>query len=274
MRPEREFKIGRSGLYVPEHLAEKPRPRSLDLFSGCGGFSLGMIHGGFEVLAGVEWDPAAAMTYLMNLGTYPCNIVRVTPEDDARLETFFQRELKRKKGENAIAEFPVCGSGYMATRPDLPGVSNFFFGDIRKLTGRRIMETLGIEPGELDCICGSPPCQGFSTAGKRDVMDPRNSLMWEYARLVVELRPKTMVLENVPGIQKMITPAGIPVIDAFCLQLADGGYSTYEALRNVLAGSNTAKAAVRDTSNKDGKKPPKKAAPAAAETSQIRLPGV
>jgi DNA (cytosine-5)-methyltransferase 1 len=52
---------------------------------------------------------------------------------------------------------------------------------------------------DIDLVCGGPPCQGFSNMGLRDLKDPRNSLIDHYVRLVLELRPKTFVMENVPG---------------------------------------------------------------------------
>lgn len=52
---------------------------------------------------------------------------------------------------------------------------------------------------DVDLICGGPPCQGFSYAGKRFVDDPRNSLFKEYVEIVSVIKPKVMVLENVPG---------------------------------------------------------------------------
>lgn len=53
---------------------------------------------------------------------------------------------------------------------------------------------------EIDLIVGGPPCQGFSHIGKRQLDDPRNSLVFEYVRLIKEIRPKYFVFENVPGI--------------------------------------------------------------------------
>lgn len=82
--------------------------------------------------------------------------------------------------------------------PDVP----VYHGDICKLTGDECMRLAGIKKGELDVLDGSPPCQGFSTAGKRKFNDPRNSLFREYARLLVELQPKVFVMENVTGMVK------------------------------------------------------------------------
>jgi DNA (cytosine-5)-methyltransferase 1 len=60
----------------------------------------------------------------------------------------------------------------------------------------------GLQPRELDVLDGSPPCQGFSTAGKRVLEDPRNSLFREYVRLLRGLQPKVFVMENVSGMVK------------------------------------------------------------------------
>lgn len=65
-----------------------------------------------------------------------------------------------------------------------------------------ILESVGLASGELDIFDGSPPCQGFSTSGKRDVSDLRNTLFWQYSRLVRGLRPKVFVAENVSGLIK------------------------------------------------------------------------
>jgi DNA (cytosine-5)-methyltransferase 1 len=54
--------------------------------------------------------------------------------------------------------------------------------------------------GEVDVVFGGPPCQGFSTIGKRRVDDERNSLVNRFAYFVRSLRPRYFVMENVPGI--------------------------------------------------------------------------
>ena len=56
-----------------------------------------------------------------------------------------------------------------------------------------------MKPGELDVLDGSPPCQGFSVIGKRDVSDDRNDLTLEFIRLINELQPRVFVMENVAG---------------------------------------------------------------------------
>lgn len=70
------------------------------------------------------------------------------------------------------------------------------------VTGKEILDFCKIKKGDLDVFDGSPPCQGFSTAGKREVNDSRNDLFLHYCRLVKELEPKVFVMENVTGMAK------------------------------------------------------------------------
>ena len=77
-----------------------------------------------------------------------------------------------------------------------------YHGDIEKLSVEEACALADVEPGELDLFDGSPPCQGYSTSGKREIDDPRNTLFKEYARLLNGLRPRTFVMENVSGMVK------------------------------------------------------------------------
>lgn len=53
--------------------------------------------------------------------------------------------------------------------------------------------------GKIDMVTGGPPCQGFSTAGKRDENDKRNSLIKDYIKFISLVRPKILFFENVKG---------------------------------------------------------------------------
>lgn len=235
-----------SGLLVPI----RKRPIAIDLFSGCGGMSLGIIQAGFEVVAAVDWDVEAMKTYCANLGSYPLNMHFITPEDRERMEKCLDRGAKKKK----IRAFSVSGSGWISHHPDMPPVKHVWVGDIRKLTGAEILDTLGMKRGEVDLVCGGPPCQGFSRAGKQNVMDPRNSLVFEWARMVLEIMPKTFMMENVPGMLNMVTPEGIPVIDALCRVLADGGFGTLDALKKSLIATSGAGVAMPSKQVQDRKR--------------------
>lgn len=129
------------------------RLKAIDLFSGCGGLTLGLKRAGFEVVAAVEIDPKARSTYALN---HP--------------------------------EVWLGGD------------------DVRNTTATDLMSVLGLKPGELDMLAGCPPCQGFSRMRKRNkgnsARDERNSLIEDFGRLVMEIRPKLVMMENVPGLSE------------------------------------------------------------------------
>ena len=114
-----------------------------------------------------------------------------------------------------ISLFAGCGGsslGYsMAGYRELLAVETFklnflevpvYHGDIAKLSVEDVLARASLQPEELDVLDGSPPCQGFSTAGKREMGDSRNQLFREYVRLLRGLRPKVFVMENVSGMVK------------------------------------------------------------------------
>lgn len=74
--------------------------------------------------------------------------------------------------------------------------------DIRELKTDELLTSIGAEgfDGEVDLVAGGPPCQGFSHIGKRQLDDPRNSLVFEYLRIIKDIQPKYFIFENVPGI--------------------------------------------------------------------------
>lgn len=74
--------------------------------------------------------------------------------------------------------------------------------DVCAVTAEEILDFCHIKKGDLDVLDGSPPCQGFSTAGKRIVTDSRNDLFKEFVRLIEGLSPKVFVMENVSGMVK------------------------------------------------------------------------
>ena len=72
--------------------------------------------------------------------------------------------------------------------------------NVAELTGDEIRQLPDIQNKEIDVIFGGPPCQGFSMIGKRALDDPRNILISHFLRLVLELKPKYFVIENVKGL--------------------------------------------------------------------------
>lgn len=77
----------------------------------------------------------------------------------------------------------------------------FFKGDIHDLNGKYIKESLEKigKDTKIDAVFGGPPCQGFSMAGRRDKNDPRNMLFKEYIRVISEVSPDYVIMENVVG---------------------------------------------------------------------------
>ncbi len=124
---------------------------AMDIFSGCGGLTLGLKRAGFRIIGAVDVDPAAVETYRAN-------------------------HQKVKVWER----------------------------DIRDLAVSEIMSCLNIKEGGLDLLAGCPPCQGFSRMRTRNgpapVDDERNDLLFEFVRLLEGLLPKSVMIENVPGL--------------------------------------------------------------------------
>jgi DNA (cytosine-5)-methyltransferase 1 len=70
--------------------------------------------------------------------------------------------------------------------------------DISSVKTSELIEAAGTE--DIDLIAGGPSCQGFSTHGKRIEHDPRNFLFKEFVRVVGDIRPKFILMENVKGL--------------------------------------------------------------------------
>ncbi len=77
----------------------------------------------------------------------------------------------------------------------------FLEGSIRDLDAKDFLDATGLAKGELDCLAGGPPCQGYSVYNhQRGMHDERSHLFREYLRIVEGLMPKWLVMENVTGI--------------------------------------------------------------------------
>lgn len=103
--------------------------------------------------------------------------------------------------------------------------------DIRKLTGPHMMRELGIAPGTLDVLAACPPCQGFSKMrtknGRHAVSEPQNDLIFEVLRITRSVRPRTLMIENVPGLAKD------PRFQRFVNALTTLGYDTRWSIFNT-----------------------------------------
>jgi DNA (cytosine-5)-methyltransferase 1 len=97
-------------------------------------------------------------------------------------------------------------------------------GPIESQDPFQIRTELGLPKGDLDCLVGGPPCQGFSIyAPERVLDDPRNSMFRHYLRFVDEFAPKTLLIENVPG---MLSLGKGRVVETILAELSTRGYKT------------------------------------------------
>lgn len=108
-----------------------------------------------------------------------------------------------KAGFSAKAAIEIDKYAVLAYRMNHPE-TKVIENDIRKVSADEIKAALNGEP--LHLLAGWPPCQGFSSVRRlnrrQNVRDDRNGLILEYLRLVKELKPLTIMMENVPGLIK------------------------------------------------------------------------
>lgn len=160
---------------------------AIDIFSGCGGVSCGLISSGFKVKAAVEIDDAAVDTYL---------------------------------GYAPLAQVNV-----------LRGAEN---GDICKLSGEAILKAAGIKRKDIYLFAGCPPCQNFSRQNPNNVKKPlaeRKKLLFEFLRIIEELEPPFILMENVPGIK---TADNKDILDEFLARLC----KKYVVVDDILNSAN------------------------------------
>lgn len=116
--------------------------------------------------------------------------------------------------------------------PNIPMINR----DIRNISSDEIK--LYIDKRNVDVIIGGPPCQGFSTIGKRISSDPtkrnkhdsRNELVLTYANIIREIRPKFIVMENVKGI---LTLQNGQYLQNVLYELYESGYNAEYKLINM-----------------------------------------
>ena len=136
-------------------------PYAVDLFCGAGGMREGILQAGFQILFSSDINETVQITYMNR-----------------------HEQLGLKQGINTYYH-----------RGDIKDLTGDFI--LEKIKGLKIFENKKIP--QIDAIFGGPPCQGFSRAGLRNPEDPRNMLFKEYVRVINELRPNYVILENVTG---------------------------------------------------------------------------
>jgi len=108
--------------------------------------------------------------------------------------------------------------------------------DITKVKAKDLIKGVYEDVKDIDLIVGGPPCQAFSVFGQRKGLgDPRGNLVWEYLRIIEEIKPAAFVFENVAGLKSIHDGAlykeilnslsldGLYTVSAHTYQLADFG---------------------------------------------------
>ena len=137
-----------------EEIVYCPGYPCISLFSGIGGFEIGMEPVGFVFLCQHEMDRTACQTLIHN-------------------------------------------------RPNFFRHAALIQGDINQTPASMILSAAGLRVGECYIVTGGPPCQGFSTAGRRDPDDVRNTLVFSYLQKVREIQPRFFAFEKVAGFVSM-----------------------------------------------------------------------
>lgn len=149
-------------------------PVAIDLFSGCGGMSTGLLDAGIAVKAGFDFEARCITAYDYN------HLYRGAAGIEA---------------------------------------------DLSALSGDEVLERANLE--HVDLIAGGPPCQSFSIVGKRrGLTDPRGHLLFDFVRLVGEIRPTAFIVENVPNLARA---DGGRIFSDLLVEFEDHGYGVTHA---------------------------------------------
>lgn len=105
----------------------------------------------------------------------------------------------------ACEKDPFAAQSYRFNFPAVPlfegDVADLFPSGSLELRAQHMERYVGSE--RVDLVFGGPPCQGFSQIGPRDIADPRNEMYLEICRVASLLRPRFILIENVPNMLLM-----------------------------------------------------------------------
>ena len=107
----------------------------------------------------------------------------------------------RLGGFNELLGIDIDETAYNTFQYNFP-LTPVWNRDISSVEAAEILQYLELEVGQLDVLDSSPPCQGFSICGSRNIRDERNDLFLETIRFIEGIRPKVFLIENVPGLMK------------------------------------------------------------------------
>jgi DNA (cytosine-5)-methyltransferase 1 len=110
-------------------------------------------------------------------------------------------------------------------------------GDIRETDPAQVLNAVGMSRAEPFLVCGGPPCQPFSTAGKRlGISDPRGGLFKDFIRMIDFIRPRFFLMENVKGLMSASADIGDGslALDAILQEFQSLGYKTVYGLLDAV----------------------------------------
>lgn len=172
-------------------------PTVVSLFSGAGGLDIGLENAGWETVAATDFDRDCIAT--------------LTDSRAARIR------IPGARGRRYLANSEIV-------QADIADVAA---ADLRRTASRR---------WRPDLLAGGPPCQPWSSAGlQQGFSDPRGQLMHHFVRLVDELRPRFVLMENVRGLVTAIGPNGEPgeALRLIQLSLEEVGYASAVGMLNA-----------------------------------------
>jgi DNA (cytosine-5)-methyltransferase 1 len=197
---------------IPKGLAEMKHarilagnaPRTLDLFAGCGGLSLGFDAAGFKTIGAVEFDPAAARSHAMNF-------MSELPHD--LFETHAQaKDITKIEPEDLLSRFGFEGS------PE-----------------QHVDLIIGGPPCQAFARVGRAKLREVADHPEAFLKDARGNLYLRYLHYVNSLKPLAILMENVPDV---LNYGGHNIAEETCEILSDMGYSCgYTLLNSVFYGA-------------------------------------
>lgn len=121
---------------------------------------------------------------------------------------------------------PNMAKAYLLNHPAV----KVYIEDIKNFSVEKVEKDLNIRTTEIDVIVGGPPCQAYSTVGKRLIDDPRGKLFQEYYRVLKEFNPKFFLFENVKG---LLSIQGGELLETIIFLFESLGYKVQYKLLNA-----------------------------------------
>jgi DNA (cytosine-5)-methyltransferase 1 len=185
-----------------EYINQGNRPRVLDLFAGCGGFSLGFASASFKILGAVELDPLAARSHALNF----CK----GEDQSVILRHSLARDITSTDPEEVIADFGATP------------------------TAKAVDVLIGGPPCQAFARVGRAKLREIASHPKAFLKDERSNLYLRFLHYIKRLQPLAIVIENVPD---ALNYGGHNIAEEICDALDDFGYvARYTLLNSVFYG--------------------------------------